>query len=66
MSSYYVYIIRTDTDLDSGYGPYETRTQALAAQERLDERLSRFEWFDGTRLGQLEPQDGLYAERVKS
>jgi hypothetical protein len=66
MSFYYVYIVRTDTDLDSGYGPYETRLQALAAQQRIEHRLQKFEWFDGTRLGQLEPQDGLYSERGQS
>lgn len=65
MSTFYVNITRTDTDLDSGFGPYESRVQALAAQERIDERLTKFDWFDGSRIGTVEPQDSLMSERAR-
>lgn len=60
MSAHYVHIVRRDSDVDTGYGPYSDLTEARLCRAELTEKLDRHEWFDGCYASTIEPSDGLY------
>lgn len=59
----YVRVIRTDTDIETGYGPFESADQAQSFADGLNNRLDLPEWFDSAEVIDHFPTDGCRRPR---
>jgi hypothetical protein len=59
MSSYYVHVIRTDSDIDTGFGPFEDHSRAYNWAMSREERFMQHEWFDSFGFTAQAPVDGV-------
>lgn len=62
--SFYVLVIRTDTDIETGYGPFDDRDAAQSMADRLNHRMDVPEWFDSAEVTTREPADGCRKVRA--